>query len=802
MSIARCIARTVTSLGLFGENIVGIDGGKLKAVNSCDRNFTDAKLLRGLDGQKMAIRLYLSEQSGYCGSRCKPSGQWSGYVTSVLTAFELGHYGVGKRMDWESLLDGLWSFAGSDPDELKTKIRSCLYGHSSEGLLEAISLLVNQGQSSAARALLSEFLKSHHAVGEIQRRLEFILHVQKRRKPSVLSLKSRQKGKEILLREVNEQVAASKFQAAESLLLKALELDENPECLYLLSRVYMLQRRSSDSAEAMRRAQLLERQQEAFIEPVIDVWGDELPTVTDLAFINSIAMRLTSLESDSTAVCESAGNADESFQFIQQAAVEYPLLTDEAVLDEAGTTSLHFHAINGATSNSATVGLYGSTLEPEQDGALTSTAKPTLRLAARKAYILLHEKNEIRVFTKPSCATSKRLDGNANTPERTPPYISIVQAKAVETLVKPSEAELLDQIGELEGFCGFNYEDAVELSQESQLRELESGSSFGELTDDFDLDDDFQGMTLFESIEEYECETSQQESFLDLEDDYAAYAFDPDEVFDGDEDAVKSPSDQLDSLSREDRALQKAVELIGKANWAHSALPLIQQIFVMSGWGATRLALEREIDKGLTPGELILAAHIKVIWAGNDIYWISFDKTGSSRLSHHVLSWPTALLIVRSFQSLPQIEEVEVFLEQLFASWYENMTLRRVFKAFARYLWFRFSNLEGCLPPDLPFDFGSPYELAVEEFSDLGLEDELEVEKTNLLRAYGVFQTKHPQESGCYFSDQPVCSEESVVVPVCAADEHASEVMAGSEEISESISTQKLNTKASTRTLA
>ncbi|MEN1436847.1 hypothetical protein AAIH36_35155, partial [Pseudomonas aeruginosa] len=107
-------------------------------------------------------------------------------------------------------------------------------------------------------------------------------------------------------------------------------------------------------------------------------------------------------------------------------------------------------------------------------------------------------------------------------------------------------------------------------------------------------------------------------------------------------------------------------------------------------------ALEREIEKGLTPEELILAAHIKVIWAENDIYWIAFDKTGSSRLSYYVLSWPTALLIVRSFESLPQVEEIEVFLENLFASWYENSTLHRAFKAFARYLWFRFANLEGC----------------------------------------------------------------------------------------------------------
>ncbi|AGI21893.1 hypothetical protein H681_00055 [Pseudomonas sp. ATCC 13867] len=275
--------------------------------------------------------------------------------------------------------------------------------------------------------------------------------------------------------------------------------------------------------------------------------------------------------------------------------------------------------------------------------------------------------------------------------------------------------------------------------------------------DGFDFDHNLHDLTIIELGKELDGDTnSALDDFRDLDDDYAAYAFDPDEVFGNEEPAASESNDWLaDKLSREDRALQKAAELIGKANWPLSTLPLVQQIFVMSGWGATRIALEREIEKGLTPEELILAAHIKVIWAENDIYWIAFDKTGSSRLSYYVLSWPTALLIVRSFESLPQVEEIEVFLENLFASWYENSTLRRAFKAFARYLWFRFANLGGCLPASQQFDFHDPRELPPEEYSDLGLCDTLEIEKTERLREFGVFQTKHPEEPSCYFSDKP-----------------------------------------------
>ncbi|PBP69457.1 hypothetical protein CCL21_13005 [Pseudomonas syringae] len=268
------------------------------------------------------------------------------------------------------------------------------------------------------------------------------------------------------------------------------------------------------------------------------------------------------------------------------------------------------------------------------------------------------------------------------------------------------------------------------------------------------MENGLQGLSIIYLETEYEPESAVSgDDFRDVDDDYAAYAFDPDEVFD--ELACEDTNGQSDRLSRQDRALQKAAELIGSANWPFSALPLVQQIFVMSGWGATRLALEREIEKGLTPQELILASHIKVIWAENDIYWIAFDKTGSSRLSHQVLSWPTALLIVRSFDLLPQMEELEVFLEELFASWYENNIVRRAFRAFARYLWFKFSSLPGCLPANQHFDFCDPRSLPAEEYSDLGFYDLLEIEKAQILRRRGVIATKHPQEPSCYFSDKP-----------------------------------------------
>ncbi|NWF18191.1 IS1182 family transposase [Pseudomonas reactans] len=48
-------------LGLFGENLVAVDGSKFKAVNNRDRNFTSAKLKRRMEEIESSISRYLTE---------------------------------------------------------------------------------------------------------------------------------------------------------------------------------------------------------------------------------------------------------------------------------------------------------------------------------------------------------------------------------------------------------------------------------------------------------------------------------------------------------------------------------------------------------------------------------------------------------------------------------------------------------------------------------------------------------------------------------------------------------------------
>ncbi|WP_027909891.1 hypothetical protein [Pseudomonas sp. URMO17WK12:I4] len=688
------------------------------------------------------------------------------------------------NMDWEPLLDELWGYAESEPKVLDSKLRMCLKGHSPEALPQAISFLVSQGKHGAGRALLTEFLRDHQSATDIHRRLKLIVLFKENRVPRVSSIKSKRRIKELFIKDVNDLVASGNLLEAESLLLDAIKEFEDPDSLSLLGRVYLLQRRPVDGAKAQQRALFLRRQQQAFFDIEHEESVVDLPTDSDLAFINGSAEHLATLDPP-IGPTGKAEEADDSLSFIQSTASHYPSLSTDDWWTGASEPTPPQHPIAldqsvvGDASDAEVTDIETSTGVPLADGGETepSTRRKTLTLAfPRKEVEEVSVK--IRVVNKVgrSVTTEQPFDLEATDPANLDEPISQpvipVALDSTSSTAPSNDEESDDYQGEPASFISTAVEPNALASNQPDVEYDEPG-------DELDLDDDLEDASIF-GLEVDQDEFDRVfDDFRDLEDDYAAYAFDPDEVF-GSEEALANELDDStgDRLSHEERALQKAAELIGKVNWPISALPLIQRIFIMSGWGATRIALEREIERGLTPQELVLAAHIKVIWAENDIYWISFDKTGSSRLSHYVLSWPSALLIVRSFEALPQVEEVEFFLENLFTDWYENSVLRRTFKAFARYLWFRFANLEGCLPANQPFDFCDPHGLPVEEYSDLGLCDTLEYEKNDILRAFGVFQTKHPQEPGCYYSDRPRAEDPPPPIADTPSEKQTNEVEA------------------------
>ncbi|MFX4335903.1 hypothetical protein ABTA25_19105, partial [Acinetobacter baumannii] len=74
----------------------------------------------------------------------------------------------------------------------------------------------------------------------------------------------------------------------------------------------------------MQRALLLKRQQEAFVEPDLDS-EDDLPTASDLAFLNDSATSLATLELPSVPSAQTSTVAvDNELSFIQQASAQLP----------------------------------------------------------------------------------------------------------------------------------------------------------------------------------------------------------------------------------------------------------------------------------------------------------------------------------------------------------------------------------------------------------------------------------------------------------------------------------------------
>src|SRR3954471_19794041 len=60
-NVCRQFVVLCQQLDLFSDAVVAIDGSKFKAVNSSDRNFTDAKLKRRMEEIESNISRYLAE---------------------------------------------------------------------------------------------------------------------------------------------------------------------------------------------------------------------------------------------------------------------------------------------------------------------------------------------------------------------------------------------------------------------------------------------------------------------------------------------------------------------------------------------------------------------------------------------------------------------------------------------------------------------------------------------------------------------------------------------------------------------
>ncbi|WPL16973.1 hypothetical protein Thiowin_01955 [Thiorhodovibrio winogradskyi] len=166
-----------------------------------------------------------------------------------------------------------------------------------------------------------------------------------------------------------------------------------------------------------------------------------------------------------------------------------------------------------------------------------------------------------------------------------------------------------------------------------------------------------------------------------------------------------------DFVTRAMRARQVAVEVLMECDWPSSAVDLLQQVFMENGWSATRVAVEREIDKGLLPQELELAMDLRHFWLESPCFWTTYQWIKSntpcmySAAAYRHISWAQALRIVRCFPAIPDVEEIIILIEDSYDRWYSDDELRRIFKSFLEFLKYRTGSMPRTLPGQCFFGF-------------------------------------------------------------------------------------------------
>ncbi|EMV9315959.1 tetratricopeptide repeat protein [Vibrio vulnificus] len=266
--------------------------------------------------------------------------------------------------------------------------------------------------------------------------------------------------------------------------------------------------------------------------------------------------------------------------------------------------------------------------------------------------------------------------------------------------------------GEKDAFL-YGAEPSEELEQVLQLHD-----TFQFEKDEDEWNQDSAGLELYQDDDALLDFSEESCELFDVTDDvfFSTFEeFDFDEDFEDERHSIHEVNDSGKiKLTRWERAQQVAVEVIYSTNWFGKHLAFLTDVFFESGWGAARVTIEKEILSGTTIDELMLAREFKELWKNCDRYWITLSKLGPSNhvteATHKQMSWAQALKIIRCFNWLPSIEELEVFLDDEFEYWYQNALMRRVFPIFMKYLcYYRARN-----NPYMDFELG-PYQ---QELSD------------------------------------------------------------------------------------
>ena len=187
-------------------------------------------------------------------------------------------------------------------------------------------------------------------------------------------------------------------------------------------------------------------------------------------------------------------------------------------------------------------------------------------------------------------------------------------------------------------------------------------------------------------------------------------------------------------VTRLERARQIALEIGYEHDWDEDGINTLIDVFFKYGWSNTQKSIRREIELGLTPEELLLADQVRDIWREYPEYSetseipknyrqrkektisdILFEDSNVFQKYFH-LSWPTALILIRSYDKYPDPAEIEKLLIDLYDTWRNKASLIKDNHSFRHYIEYKLGHGINTLNSHLCYNFD--LEFYDSQFSD------------------------------------------------------------------------------------
>jgi hypothetical protein len=152
--------------------------------------------------------------------------------------------------------------------------------------------------------------------------------------------------------------------------------------------------------------------------------------------------------------------------------------------------------------------------------------------------------------------------------------------------------------------------------------------------------------------------------------------------------------------SRKARAHQIALKIVNEFELSLKAVELLQTIFYNHWWSKTQTVIRGLLESGATEKELSLAYEVRKLWALKSEFHEVIWRNEVIR-EYKSLPWVTCLDLVRAYQSYPQIEEIEGYLDEAYQEWGSRASLQREFNSFLGMVQDILENYQGEEPPSM-----------------------------------------------------------------------------------------------------